>query len=126
MAEQIRIKPKDRKIGVYYAKRDNEFETVYRVFVHNKSGLWAAMRDLKQSEQITVPTADIISTLMFTVNYNKRIIDDWNNPMWVLFRNKTYRINAKPDEFNYAYGDMKLYCTEIVDNTVYEGNIYYV
>lgn len=86
-----------------------------RVYIHGKSGFWAYVRDLSQAEIVANTTVDIKINLEITVNYNPEILKLYSD-LWIEFNKTTYKLQSKPDEYNYNKGDMKLRVEERKDS----------
>lgn len=112
---------KTHKVQVYYnvsIQDENGNQLVHRVWINKKDkGLWAAVRDVKLGETITPTEQKILVEVIFTLNYNKAIIDNWESTM-IIFNGKTYKVVAKPDEYNYIKGDIKVYASKRNDNKI--------
>jgi len=96
------IKPKTKKIKVYYPIEING--TLARQFIHTKSsdGLWAAVRDLSINERVHAASINITNT--------------------IVFEGRTYKTNGKPDEYVYNKGDpIKIQAEQFIDNNIYDG-----
>ena len=125
MAAQV--KPKTKKIQCYYAEsvRVGKFDTFKQRFIHKKdNGFWAFVRDVSQNERIQNQTINVNVSLIFVVNFNKRIIDMYSKGLRIIFDGRTYEIVAKPDEYEYQRGDLHILALEFIDNTVYDEVIY--
>jgi SPP1 family predicted phage head-tail adaptor len=109
-------------------ERNGKFDAFSRRFIHrNNGGLWASARDLSLKERMGANSKDIENTIIFEVNYNEKIIIRWQD-LFILFNNRTYKITAKPDEFDYTQnkGSIKIQATQCEDNNHYEQEQYEV
>ena len=122
------IRPKTDKVQIYYPKatREGKHETLERHFIHKRDGgFWVSARDLTQREQVANGAKDIVNTVQFEANKQTRLISLWQD-LFILFRGKHYKINAKPDEYDHVTGTIKINATQFVDNNEYTGDVYEV
>lgn len=118
---------KDKLPQVYYTERiqSGKFAKIRRHFLHSKdSGLWAYVRDLSQAEVVANQTVNIKINLIFQMNWNERIITNWNDPIVLIFNGRTYRTNQKPDEFEYRKGDIRIQAEAFVDTEKYDEDVF--
>jgi len=114
-------KPKTKKIKVYYPIETNGM--LARQFIHTKSsgGLWAAVRDLSINERVHAASINISNTIVFEVNFKKRIVERYRD-LIIVFEGRTYKTNGKPDEYVYNKGDsIKIQAEQFIDNNIYDG-----
>ena len=67
---------KDKKIAVYSVEtgRDlNGNEIKVKRYIHTHNGLWAYARELSEKEKFAAKAAGAEQSILFKVNYNKRI-----------------------------------------------------
>jgi len=124
------LKSKTHKVQAYYidSTRIGKFESICRRFIHKENGgFWAAIRDLSMREIVELAAVNIQNTIVFEVNFNKKFIEKWQD-LIILFEGKTFKISAKPDEFDYVQnkGSLKIQAMQFTDNNMYSKDIYEV
>ncbi|MCL2598923.1 MAG: head-tail adaptor protein [Firmicutes bacterium] len=111
---------KTHQVQVYYnntTQDESGVQQLHRVWLNRENkGLWAAVRDSKLNENITGQEQVINVEVIFTMNHSKAIIANWDRPLFIKFKDNTYRVVAKPDEYNYMYGDIKVYAVKATDD----------
>lgn len=125
------IKLKTEKIKAYYIAEETIVEskppvtTKVKHYIHSleSQGIWTAARDLSLTETLNAVQANISITLQFTINYNEKLIDRWNDIL-LEFRGDTYKIQSKPDQLDYHYGDMIIRATLVIDPEVITTEVY--
>ncbi len=125
------IKLKTEKVKAYYiaeeviAEAKPPITAKVKHYIHSESsqGLWTAARDLSLTETLNAAQANISITLQFTINYNEKLINKWNE-LLLEFRNDTYKIQSKPDQLDYQYGDMVIRATLVIDPEEIDMEVY--
>lgn len=84
---------KDKKIAVYAVKTGRDLsshECKVKQYIHGIDGLWAYVRELSEKEKFTAKAAGAEQSILFKVNYNKRV----KAGLYLEFRGETFVIRS--------------------------------
>jgi hypothetical protein len=125
---QQKLFNKDKKVDLYhYVQTD---KGLVKNHLCTKRLLYAYIRDISVGERSSYAFEPNQSHIITYLNHNKLILEMYKhahqdtNPLFLQFRDRTFVIVAKPDEYEYNKGDMKVVCEEKVDNHTFVDEIY--
>lgn len=119
---------KGQKVRAFYTKTKLEkpIKTYTRHFIHSKAsgGFWAHIRDLTLRERLTNEAIGHQVVVVIRVGYNPKILDLWEQLIFIDEKGTTYRLKEKPDEYEYSKSDIKLTAYAFNDDKSYEEDVY--
>lgn len=120
---------KNQKIKAFYtvASGAKPNQLLRRHYIHSSEslGLWAEIRDLSQKEVLANEAVGKQIGVYITVGYNPALLERWAELTLIDERGTSYRIKAKPDEFDYAKRDIRIAAYAYEDTAVYSGSDVY-
>ncbi len=122
---------KNHKIKAFYVDtiqvgkaKANKVTVKHYIHTQASNGFWCAIRDFSLKEKLGNEAVASEDAVQITIGNIQTIIEKWPDLILEDLAGNHYRIKAKPDEFYYDKGDIKLLAYRYVDTNEYGGTIY--